>query len=171
MSGQSTTVALHAPAPNISLPDGEGRAHALYQQIGPKGLLLVFLRGFWCAMCVQQLQLLRQHHARFAALGINIVVVMTDERARVAGALFSNPAPFPVLVDEGRAAIALYGVRNPLTLLPFPHLNVAHPSTILMDHDGTIQYLYVANNFTDRPNMADVLAAAETMAAAALVAA
>jgi peroxiredoxin len=70
--------------------------------------------------------------------------------------LAKNPVSFPFLLDEDRVVTKNYGLYH---LIGMDALNIAHPATLVIDRDRTIQYIYRGDNQHDRAPLPDVLAA------------
>ncbi len=108
-------------APDWTLPDAEGKAHALADFAG-KPVLVLFYLGHGCIRCVEQLNLFAPMAKDFAAAGISMVAVSTDS----ADALHETAAqskdtagfPFPILADEGLAAFKHYRAFDDFEHIP-----------------------------------------------------
>ena len=72
-----------------------------------------------------------------------------------AGGYFEkHPLPFPYLLDQPRDVVKAYGVYKPIGI---DGINVAQPSTFLVDASGSIRWIYVGRSQFDRPDPEDVL--------------
>jgi len=74
--------------------------------------------------------------------------------------LEKNPVSFPFLLDEDRLVTKNYGLYH---LIGMDALNIAHPATLVIDRDRTIQYIYRGDNQHDRAPFPDVLAAVKKL--------
>ncbi len=72
--------------------------------------------------------------------------------------LAEHPTSFPFLLDEDRAVTKAYGIYQRLGL---DAINIARPSTFVVDETGKIRYLHVGATQTDRAPVAEVIAALE----------
>ena len=153
MPAISDTLHLAQLAPDVTLCDSAGVPHRLYDQLGTNGTLVEFFRGFWCPYCVRQFQQLRNLAPKLAASGITVVAIMTDTAVRVAGSLYVNPAPFPVLIDDQRAAVKDYGIHDPDDEGPPPDPAIPRPAVFLLDATGRIRYAQVGLDGHDIPQM------------------
>lgn len=61
---------------------------------------------------------------------------------------------FPFLLDEDRSVTKAYGVYVRLNL---ESVNIARPATFVIARDGTIAWMYVGGNQTDRRPVEEVL--------------
>jgi peroxiredoxin len=68
--------------------------------------------------------------------------------------LEKNPVSFPFLLDEDRVVTKKYGLYH---LIGMDALNIAHPATLVIDRDRTIQYVYRGDNQHDRAPLSDVM--------------
>ncbi|MGH9555089.1 MAG: peroxiredoxin family protein [Terriglobales bacterium] len=67
-----------------------------------------------------------------------------------------HPASFPFLLDEDRRVTRAYGIYHPIGT---DALNIARPSTFVVERTGIIRFLFVGENQQDRAPIADVLEA------------
>ncbi len=70
--------------------------------------------------------------------------------------LAEHPIRFPFLLDEDRAVTKAYGIYQRLGL---DSINIARPSTFVVDATGIIRYLHVGATQTNRAPVEEVLAA------------
>lgn len=64
--------------------------------------------------------------------------------------------PFPMLIDEDRRVTKAFDVFHAIGIDAF---RIAHPSMFLVTEEGTVEYLYVGKNQTDRPTHEQTLKA------------
>lgn len=141
---------LHAgdPAPEFALPDVSGHVESLSGLLAVAPLLLFFFRGTWCPNCRKQWTELQPHMTRLLIAGVQCRGVIAQSPVSVAAYAKSPGLPFPMLIDESRAVIRAYGVWH---LLGLDAINIARPSTFLIDQNGIVKWLFVSNNQFDRP--------------------
>lgn len=72
--------------------------------------------------------------------------------------LVEHPISFPFLLDEERHVTKTYGIYQRLGL---DAINIARPSTFVVDETGIIRFLYVGATQLDRAPVEQVLAALE----------
>jgi peroxiredoxin len=72
--------------------------------------------------------------------------------------LIERPVNFPFLLDEDRKVTKQYGIYQRLGL---DAINIARPSTFVVDASGHIRFLHVGATQTDRAPVEDVVAALE----------
>lgn len=117
-----------SPAPplqQLTLADLEGRTRVLSEWRG--SVLLVNFWATWCAPCREEIPLLNDAQARYAARGLQIVGVAIDDPADVAAYARQFKIAYPVLVGDLDALGATEEYGNPGGLLPY---------TIILASDG-----------------------------------
>ena len=72
--------------------------------------------------------------------------------------LAEHPIGFPFLLDEDRTVTKQYGIYQ---RLGFDAINIARPSTFVVDASGHIRFLHVGATQFDRAPVAEVVAALE----------
>ena len=68
--------------------------------------------------------------------------------------LIKNPISFQFLLDEDRSVTKSYGVYKALS---YDSINIARPASFVLDRKGSIRYLYVGSNQTDRAPIDSVI--------------
>jgi peroxiredoxin len=98
-----------------------------------------------------------------AQAGAELAFIAAEKREGVfkpSKFLEKNPVSFPFLLDEDRVVTKNYGLYH---LIGMDALNIAHPATLVIDRDRTVQYLYRGDNQHDRAPLPDVLAAVKRL--------
>jgi peroxiredoxin len=72
--------------------------------------------------------------------------------------LQEHPVSFPFLLDEDRKVTKQYGIYHRLGL---DAINIARPSTFVIDAHGTVRFLHVGSTQFDRAPVDQVVAALE----------
>jgi len=70
--------------------------------------------------------------------------------------LLEHPVGFPFLLDEDRKVTKEYGIYHRLGL---DAINIARPSSFVIDPSGIIRFLHMGTSQTDRAPVEQVLAA------------
>ena len=81
-------------------------------------------------------------------------MILAQRRERVRQFVEEHGVRYPVLVDERRETARAYGVWHRLGL---DAINIARPALFVVDGDGTIRSIYVAESQGEFPAHADVL--------------
>jgi peroxiredoxin len=82
--------------------------------------------------------------------GAQLVYIAAEKREgwfKPAKFLRSRPVSFPFLLDEDRSVTKAYGLYHRLAS---DAIRIAHPATLVVERNGTVQYIYRGNNQLDR---------------------
>jgi len=110
MSKQSTAQ-LSAPAPDIALPDAEGRVWRLSDHRG-KVVVLLFYPGDETPVCTKQLCSVRDRWDDYVATGAEVVGISTDSLESHKKFAEHHNLPLRLLSDFDGKASELYGARS-----------------------------------------------------------
>ncbi len=123
-------------APPWSLPDSDGKPHALADFKG-KPVLVVFYLGSGCPRCIEQLNIFAPLTAQYAEAGIHIIAVSTDSATGLnktfALAKDAQGFPFPIVADESFAVFKTFRAFDDFERIPLH-------GTYLIDGDGFIRW-------------------------------
>jgi peroxiredoxin len=133
----------------------------LNDYIGKKNILLVIMRGFpgkVCIACANQTAALARNKKLFYKKDIEIFIVypgLVDTLPKFLSAVREVDEEFnlnlPVLYDVNLNAVKNLSIEGEL----------AKPTTILINKEGKVNYVYVGKNKTDRPSIKTLLEATE----------
>ncbi len=147
-------------APDFELESLAGE-HVSLEQVREQGpVVLVVLRGFpgyQCPICGVQVANLRKHQDKFAAAGVNVLLVYpgpSDElRARADEFLRGKALPdgFHLLLDPDYTFTDAYGLR-----WDAPR-ETAYPSAFVIDGEGTVRFGKVSKTHGGRATAPDIL--------------
>ena len=124
------------PAPDFTLPTGDGGTFKLSDQRGKK-VVLYFYPKDQTPTCTQQACQFRDWHGEFAKLGVVVVGVSPDSAASHAKFAGKHGLPFPLLADEDQAVCKLYDVWRPKKMYGREYMGVER-STFLIDEEGIL---------------------------------
>lgn len=119
------------PAPAFTLESTAGDRLTLAAAL-ERGPVIVEFWATWCGPCKQSLPELQRLHERYAARGLTIMAVSTDEprnRPKIGSTARSLGLTFPVLIDADKRAAQLYRVESV-------------PMTFLIDREGRVRALH-----------------------------
>jgi peroxiredoxin len=108
-----------------------------------------------------QLELMKSEIERAGARLAYIAAEKTTGVWKPAKFLASHPVSFPFLLDENRAVTKAYGLCHRIGTDVF---NIAHPATLVIDRDRTVDYIYRGDSQTDRAPFHQVMEAVKTLA-------
>ena len=133
-------------APEWSAVDQLGKSHSLAEQKG-RPLLLVFYLGSGCSHCIEQLNALGPVAKDFAAAGIDIIAVSTDNAGDLnktfVQAKDAQGFPFPIVADPGLAAFKAYRAFDDFE-------NQSLHGTFLIDAAGFVRWQDISSQpFSD----------------------
>ena len=114
-------------APALVLNDLDGKPQALEQWRGK--LLLVNFWASWCAPCIEEMPLLVEAQATYAARGFQIVGPAMDEVDAVREMAARLRINYPLMADFAQVDAAMQTLGNTAGALPF---------SVLIAPDGTI---------------------------------
>lgn len=162
-----------AKVPIFELPDHDGETVRSPDLLAQGKLVICFIRGRWCPFCVGQMEamnlilpLIENSSASLAAISPQTVkqsYFMHDQ----------HKLRFRLLSDAGNRVAREFGLtyrvpaaqeavyRRAFVNLPFTNgddsWELPIPATFIVDRDGTILYAHANEDYTDRPEPADIL--------------
>lgn len=114
---------------------------ALAKRLLEGAVVLDFVRGSWDPDTRERLDALAGARATLEELEARLLVVACERAETLAGYLDKHPSPLTLLVDSTREVSRSYGI---LRRFSFPVLNIARPSTFVIDRCGFVRYSYVS---------------------------
>ena len=93
---------------------------------------------------------LQKKYPEIKKLGGEVIGISSDPPSTVRGTTKGWRLTFPLLPDPEMKIIRAYGVYNPSTRL-------AHPTTLILDREGTIRWVFSGKNYIERPDVEVVL--------------
>jgi peroxiredoxin len=151
-----------ARAPAFSLPSATGGSVDLSELLSRGSVALAFVRSTdWCPYCRRQLQDLEKNLAQLKTAGVQLVAISYDAPVTNAGAAKKLGLTFPLLSDAGSKVIDAYGIRN--REARGRSEGIPHPVLFLVDSQGVIRAKLGRDGYRDRPETAEILAAAKSL--------
>lgn len=117
-------------------------------------LLLLFIRGNWCPLCVAQVKELAAEYQRLASKGVRIVVVSTQTLKETRQLAEKFSVPFEFYADSQATAVSTLGIRHALGSppgLPSDSADTSIPTLVVCNAAGIIEYVDISVNYRDRP--------------------
>lgn len=137
-----------SPAPDWTLADDQGRSVSLSQFQG-QPVVVIFYLGFGCLHCVEQLKAFEPMAKEFAASGIRLVAISSDDSAALAKALETRrqsgaaELPIPLAANPDLSVFKAYRSFDDFENMPLH-------STFLIDAQGLIRWQDISYEpFTD----------------------
>ncbi|MFM7245668.1 MAG: peroxiredoxin [Planctomycetaceae bacterium] len=124
-------------APTFTAPLQDGGTFDSAALLGRKWLVLFFYPKDNTPVCTKEACAFRDSYEAFAAAGAEVVGVSSDSVAAHARFAEKHRLPFPIVADTDRRLRRLFGVSNPLGVIP-------GRVTYVIDRDGVVRMLYSA---------------------------
>ena len=120
---------IQGKAPDFTLKSRSGDNVKLSELRGK--VILINFWASWCGPCRQEMPVLDQLYQRYRSLDFTILGVNVEENSDAAKSLLKDiSVSFPILFDSANNVSKLYKVKG-------------MPSTILVDRDGNMRYMYM----------------------------
>ena len=105
--------------------------------IGKKAVVLFFYPKDNTPVCTKEACAFRDSYEAFAAAGAEVIGVSSDSAASHQAFAAKHRLPFPIISDHDRALRKLFGVPNPLGVVP-------GRVTYVIDRQGVIRLVFSA---------------------------
>src|SRR5687768_8810183 len=144
-------ISIGSDAPDLTLPDGDGRAWRLSDNRG-RTVVLLFYPGDNTPVCTAQLCSVRDHWSEYQATGAEVVGISTDTVESHKGFAEKNQLPLRLLSDPDRKVSEMYDMKS---WLP----GRSARGVVVIDKEGKIAYHKAQPLSLFKPADEDVLAA------------
>jgi peroxiredoxin len=164
-----------ATSPSFKLSDHNGNLVTSADLLAKGRLVLCFIRGRWCPFCVGQMEAMSSIVGEIAVAGASIVVVSPQTEKQAFFMHEQHKLAFPLLVDVHNQLARQFGLvyrvpeeQQALYSRTFVNLPFANgdsswelpiPATFVVDCDGTIRFASAREDYSDRPEPLEILAA------------
>lgn len=158
----------------FELPDHNGKVVSSAEILSRGRLVLMFIRGRWCPFCVGQMEAMNCISTEIEAAGASLVAVSPQTEKQAFFMRDQHKLSFPLLVDTHNDLARQFGLvyRVPeeqqalyrSTFVNLPHVNgdssweLPIPATFVIDRDSTVLFASANEDYTDRPEPAEILA-------------
>jgi peroxiredoxin len=150
------------PAPDFALTGSVSEPLSLASLRAQGPVALVFVRSAdWCPFCRNQLTDLQAALKDLEATGLRLVAVSYDAPATNAAVAAKLGLTYPLLSDVGSKVIDAYGIRNHEA--KGRGEGIPHPVVFIVDRDGVIRAKLAREGYRDRPESAEIIAAAKIL--------
>ncbi len=139
------------PMPFDIMKGVDGKDVNLKDYRGKQRVMVVVLRGFLgevCMYCVAQTKALAKARSKLEAANVEVLVIYPGARENEESfrqlyeeEFGEGPPPYRVFYDQDLELVTKLGIEGDL----------ASPTTIIIDKEGTVQYAYVGEHRADRP--------------------
>ncbi len=160
-------------APPFELQDHDGKIVSSSGLLAKERLVLCFIRGRWCPFCVGQTEAMNLILPQIEQAGAALVAISPQT---VRQSFFMNDQHklrFPLLSDAGNHVARQFGLtyrvpplqeavyRRAFVNLPFTNgdesWELPIPATYILDREGTVVYASANEDYTERPEPADIV--------------
>ncbi len=171
----ANALARGAAAPNIELPDHDGIIVRSSDLLVRRRLVICFIRGRWCPFCVGQMEAMNPVLRLIQEAGATLIAISPQTVKQSYFMHDQHRLRFPLLSDVGNRVARQFGLvyrvpaaqeaiyRRAFVNLPFTNgddsWELPIPATFVLDRDGRILYGSANEDYTERPEPAEILRA------------
>jgi peroxiredoxin len=164
---------LGAKIPEFQLQDHDGKSVSATDLLAEGRLVLCFIRGRWCPFCVGQMEAMNLIVPEIERAGAALIAVSPQTVKQSFFMHDQHRLRFPLLSDAGNQVARQFGLtyrvpelqaevyRRAFVNLPFANgdesWELPIPATYILDPDGTVLYASANEDYTERPEPADIL--------------
>jgi peroxiredoxin len=162
-----------AKAPQFELQDHDGKTVASSSLLARGRLVLCFFRGRWCPFCVGQMEAMNLVVPQIEQAEAALVAISPQTVQQTFFMRDQHRLRFPLLSDAGNKVARQFGLtyrvpvpqeavfRRAFVNLPFTNgdqsWELPIPATYILDRDGTVLYASANEDYTERPEPAEIL--------------
>lgn len=157
----------------FNLPDHDGKVVSSLELLAKGRLVVCFIRGRWCPFCVGQMEAMNLVLPQIVQAGASLVAISPQTVKQSFFMHDQHKLRFPLLSDAGNKVARQFALtyrvpeaqesiyRRAFVNLPFTNgdesWELPIPATYILDQDGTVLYASANENYTERPEPADVV--------------
>ncbi len=165
--------------PEFQLPDHDGKSVHSSDLLAKGRLVLCFVRGRWCPFCVGQMEAMNLVLPEIEQAGATLAAISPQTVQQSFFMRDQHKLRFRLLADAGNKVARQFGLtyrvpdeqralyRRALVNLPFVNgddsWELPIPATYVIDRDGAILYASANEDYTERPEPADILRFLQTV--------
>lgn len=162
-----------ARAPAFQLQDQDGKIVSSTDLLAELRLVLCFIRGRWCPFCVGQMEAMNLVMPAIEQAGAALAAISPQTVQHSFFMHDQHTLRFPLLSDAGNQVARQFGLtyrvpelqqavyRRAFVNLPFTNgdesWELPIPATYILEQDGTVLYASANEDYTERPEPADVV--------------
>jgi peroxiredoxin len=167
-------LAVAAKAPAFGLSDQDGKIVSSSDLLARGRLVLCFIRGRWCPFCVGQIEAMNLIVPEMEKAGASLVAISPQTVKQSFFMHDQHKLRFPLLSDPGNQVARQFHLtyrvpefqaavyRRAFINLPFTNgdesWELPIPATYILDRDGTVLYASANEDYTERPEPAQIVA-------------
>lgn len=162
-----------AQAPAFDLADHDGKIVSSSDLLAKGRLVVCFIRGRWCPFCVGQMEAMNLVLPQINEAGAALVAISPQTVKQAFFMHDQHRLRFPLLSDAGNKVARQFGLtyrvpeaqesiyRRAFVNLPFANgdesWELPIPATYILGRDGTVLFASANEDYTERPEPADIL--------------
>jgi peroxiredoxin len=162
-------------APSFALQDHDGKMVSSSALLAGTRLVLCFIRGRWCPFCVGQTEAINLVAPEIERAGGMLIAISPQTVRQSFFMRDQHKLRFPLLSDSGNQVARQFGLtyrvpefqaaiyRRAFVNLPFTNgdesWELPIPATYILDRDGTVLFASANEDYTERPDPADIVKA------------
>jgi peroxiredoxin len=166
-----------AKIPEFQLPDHNGKIVSAAELLAKGRLVICFIRGRWCPFCVGQMEAMNLVVSDIEQAGATLVAISPQTVKQSFFMHDQHKLRFPLLSDAGNAVARQFGLvyrvpdfqeaiyRRAFVNLPLVNgdesWELPIPATYILDRDGTVAYVSANEDYTERPEPAEIVRAVQ----------
>jgi peroxiredoxin len=167
----------NATAPSFELKDHNGKLVSSADLLARGRLVICFIRGRWCPFCVGQMEAMNLIASQIEGAGATMVAISPQAEKQAYFMHDQHKLRFLLLIDVHNDVARQFGLvyrvpeeQQQLYRRTFVNLPMANgddswelpiPATYVLDRDGTILFAAASEDYTERPEPLEILAAVE----------
>jgi len=160
-------------APSFELSDHDGKIVSSTDLLAKGRLVICFIRGRWCPFCVGQVEAMNLALPQIEQPGAMFVAISPQTVKQSFFMHDQHRLRFPLLCDTGNKVARQFGLtyrvpplqeaiyRRAFVNLPFTNgdesWELPIPATYIVDRDGTVLYASANEDYTERPEPAEIV--------------
>jgi len=173
--GVASALPVGARAASFELQDHDGLGVRSSDLLTRGTLVICFIRGRWCPFCVGQMEAMNLILPEIEQVGASLVAISPQTVKQSFFMHDQHKLRFPLLSDAGNKVARQFGLvyrvsaeqesvyRRAFVNLPFTNGDASWelpiPATFVVDRDGMIRYVSANEDYTERPEPAEIVAA------------
>lgn len=167
------TLAVGTKVPQFELQDHDGKIVSSSDLLARGRLVLCFIRGRWCPFCVGQMEAMNLILPQIEQAGAALAAISPQTVKQSFFMHDQHKLRFPLLSDAGNQIARQFGLtyrvppleeavyRRAFVNLPFANgdesWELPIPATYILDRDGWVLYASANEDYTERPEPADIV--------------
>jgi len=169
----ANSLAVGSKAPDFTLPDQNDRLISSTDLLAKGRLVLCFFRGRWDPFCCGQLEAMNRILPEIDRAGASLAAISPQTTKQAFFMADQHKLRFPLLRDAANQIARQFGLvyrvpdeqqaiyRRAFINLPFAHgdetWELPIPATYILDRNRTILYASANEDYTERPEPAEIL--------------